>query len=196
MACAAPKLDKKSVRKRMIRRRNGLTRLEAADLSRKIEENLFSCEEFLSCNHILYYLSFGNEVRTDAMIARSLSLRKKVYVPRVIKSVRKMEICEIKNLETGLALNSLGIREPSGPQVKVVAPAKINAVVMPGAAFDASGGRVGFGGGYYDKLFAELPDNSLRIGIAYGFQVVGSLHQDYWDKKAQKVITEKNTLNG
>ena len=59
MACAAPKLDKAAVRKMMIRRRNDLTPKEVSDFSRKVEENLFSCEDFLSRNHVLYYLSFG-----------------------------------------------------------------------------------------------------------------------------------------
>ncbi len=195
MACAAPNLDKAAVRKMMIRRRNGLTPKEVSDFSGKIEENLFSCEDFLSCNHILYYLSFGKEVCTDAMILRSLSLQKKVYVPRIIKSGKKIEICQIDNLETGLNINALGIREPSGSHIKIVPATDIDAVVTPGLAFDGAGGRIGFGGGYFDKLFAELPDNSLRLGIAYSFQLVDSLYQDVWDKKVHKVFTEKDTLS-
>jgi 5-formyltetrahydrofolate cyclo-ligase len=193
MACATPKMDKAALRKRMIRRRNDITLDQVVDFSREIEANLFSCEEFLSREDILYYLSFGKEVRTDAMIARSLELGKKVYVPRIIKSENKLEICEIKNLETSFDINTYGIREPSG--VSVVSPTKIDAIVTPGLAFDSSGGRIGFGGGYYDKLFMELPGNSLRLGVAYGFQIVDSLHQDVWDKKVQKVFTEKDTLN-
>jgi len=193
MSCATPKLDKAAARKMMIRRRNDLSPDEVVDFSREIEENLFSCEDFLSRDHILYYLSFGKEVRTDAMIARSLMLGKRVYVPRIVKNVNKLEICEIENLDAGFELNDFGIREPSeGP---VVSPVKIDAVVTPGLAFDSSGGRIGFGGGYYDRLFVELPGNSLRLGVAYDFQIVDSLHQDVWDKKVQKIFTEKNTLN-
>ena len=184
------------MRQIMLRRRNSLSPDEVKDLSDKIEINLFSWEKFLSCDHILYYLSFGNEVRTDAMIDRSLSLRKKVYVPRILKSAGKLEICEIKNLEKGFALNSLGIREPYRFNHQTFSPNKIDAVVTPGLAFDGSGGRIGFGGGYYDKLFLELPDKSLRIGVAYDFQRVQSLYQDPWDKKVEKVITEKNMLCG
>ena len=177
----------------MIRRRNDLTLDEVVDFSGEIEANLFSCEDFLSRDSVLYYLSFGKEVRTDAMIARSLKLGKKVYVPRIIKTENKLEICEIENLETSFDINAYGIREPSGGAV--VSPARIDAIVTPGLAFDSSGGRIGFGGGYYDRLFMELPGNSLRLGIAYGFQIVDSLHQDIWDKKVQKVFTEKDTLN-
>ncbi len=193
MACASPKLDKAAVRKMMIRRRNDLTPNEVVDFSREIEENLFSCEDFLIRDSVLYYLSFGKEVRTDSMIERSLKLGKKVYVPRILKAENKLEICEINNLETGFGINFFGIREPS--EVPAVSPTKLEAIVTPGLAFDSSGGRIGFGGGYYDRLFMELPGNSLRIGVAYDFQIVDSLHQDAWDKKVQKVFTEKDTLN-
>lgn len=193
MACAIPKLDKAAVRKMMIRRRNDLTPDEVVGFSREIEENLFSFEDFLIRDSVLYYLSFGNEVCTDAMVARSLKLGKKVYVPRITEAENKLEICEIKSLETGFHINDFGIREPSG--VPAASPTKIDAIVTPGLAFDSSGGRIGFGGGYYDRLFMELPGNSLRLGVAYGFQIMDLLHQDIWDEKMQKVFTEKDTLN-
>ena len=191
MVFATLKTDKKYIRSTMLRRRNSLSREEVIDLSCKIEINLFSWKKFLNCDHILYYCSIGNEVMTDTMIDRSLSLRKKVYVPRILKKEGKLEICEIENLEKNFLLNSLGMREPHGINVKTVSPVKIDAVVTPGLAFDRSGSRIGFGGGYYDKLFVELPNQSLRIGVAYDFQRVESLYQDPWDKKVHKVITEK-----
>ena len=194
MVCTAPKLDKAAVRKMMVRRRNSLAAGEVTALSQKIEENLFSCDDFLDCQRILYYLSFNKEVGTDSMISRSLMLQKKVYVPRINKSAKKMEICQIKSLGVDMVLNDFGIREPV--HVPVELPKNIDAVVAPGLAFDRSGGRIGFGGGYYDKLFSELPKNTLLIGIAYNFQILDSLHQDFWDKKVQKVMTEKETLNG
>ena len=190
------KLDKVAVRKMMTQRRNDLNQKEIIELSGKIERNLFACKDFLSRQHILYYLSFGKEVSTDAMILRSLLLHKKVYVPRIKKNGRKIEICEIKSLETNFELNNFGIREPSGTCIQIVSPNKIDVVVTPGLAFDCSGGRVGSGGGYFDKLFEDLPNNSLSIGIAYSFQILGSLHQDSWDKKVQKVITEEGMLKG
>ena len=196
MACTNLKLDKVAVRKMMTQRRNDLNAKEIIELSRKIEKNLFSCEDFLCRQHILYYLSFGKEVSTDAMIMRSLLLHKKVYVPRVKKNTKKIEICEIESLEADFELNNFGIREPSGACIEVVSPNKIDAVVTPGLAFDYSGGRIGSGGGYFDRFFEDLPDNSLSIGIAYSFQILGSLHQDSWDKKVQRVITEEGLLKG
>ena len=194
MVCTAPKLDKVAVREVMVRRRNELAASEVTELSHKIEENLFSCYDFLDCQRILYYLSFNNEVSTDSMISRSLKLQKKVYVPRINNSAKKIEICQIKSLDLDIEPNDFGIREPV--HVPVELPKNIGVVVTPGLAFDRSGGRIGFGGGYYDKLFAELPKSTLLIGVAYSFQILDSLYQDIWDKKVQKVMTEKETLNG
>ena len=94
-------------------------------------------------------------------------------------------------MEEKFVVNTLGIREHCGAAFRTVSPFKIDAVVSPGLAFDSSGRRIGFGGGYYDKLFVELPNQSLRIGVAYDFQRVESLYQDPWDKKVHKGITEK-----
>ena len=103
------------------------------------------------------------------MIARSLLLQKKVYVPRINKSVKKIEICQIKSLGVEMAINSFGIREPVHAALQT--PEKIDAVV-------------------------ELSKSSLLVGLAYSFQIIDSLHQDFWDQKVQRVVTEKNTLNG
>ncbi len=195
MACAAPKMDKAAIRKKMIQKRNALAPKEVVELSRAIEKQLFSCKEFLSCKNILYYLSFGSEVHTDAMIGHSIALHRKVYVPRIIKNVKRMEICEIESLDGCFKLNSFGIREPSGSRVNTVPSTEIDAVVAPGLAFDGSGGRIGLGGGYYDRLFEQLPDSALRLGIAYGFQLFDTLCQDGWDQKVHKIFTEKATLN-
>ena len=193
MVCVTPKLDKEAVRKIMVRRRNDLAAGEVTELSQKIEKNLFSCNDFLDRQRILYYLSFNKEVSTDCMISRSLMLQKKVYVPRINKSAKKMEICHIKSLVVDMELNNFGIREPV--HFTIEQPKNIDVVIAPGLAFDRSGSRIGFGGGYYDKLFAELPKSTLLVGLAYNFQILDSLNQDFWDKKIQKIITEKEILN-
>ena len=173
MVCAALKLGKAEVRKIMLRQRNVLANSEVTELSQKIEENLFSCDEFLDRQRILYYLSFNKEVSTDSMISHSLTLKKKVYVPRIDKSTKKIEICQIKSMGADMELNNFGIREPLHATVEL--PENIDVVVIPGLAFDRSGARVGFGGGYYDALLAELPKSCLLIGVGYSFQILDSV---------------------
>jgi 5-formyltetrahydrofolate cyclo-ligase len=92
-------------------------------------------------------------------------------------------------------LGSYDIREPSLSNSKVVSPSKIDAVIAPGLAFDRSGARIGFGGGYFDWLFKKVPDETLRFGVAYEFQVVDSISQSSWDERVQRIFTENDTIN-
>lgn len=168
---------------------------DVLNLSRAVEDRLFACKDFSVCQNIMFVLSFGNEVRTDEMITRSLKDGKQVYVPRLIKRERRLEVCEITDMDQEFELGSYDIREPSRSNSKVVSPSIIDAVIAPGLAFDRSGGRIGFGGGYFDWLFKQLPDEALRLGVAYEFQVVDSIPQDSWDERVQTIFTENDTIN-
>ena len=168
---------------------------EVLNLSREVEDRLFACKDFLVCQNIMFVLSFGNEVRTDEMIKRSLKGLKQVYVPRLMIIERLLEVCEITDMDQEFELGTYDIREPSRSNSKVVSPSKIDAVIAPGLAFDRSGARIGFGGGYFDWLFKQLPDEALRLGVAYDFQVVESIPQDSWDERVQIIFTENDTIN-
>ena len=195
MVFASMKMDKFAVRQDMRQRRNSMSLDDVLNLSRSVEDRLFTCKDFSVCQNIMFALSFGNEVRTDEMIMRSLEDRKQVYVPRLITKERRLEVCEITDMDQEFELGSYDIREPSRSNSKVVSPSKIDAVIAPGLAFDRSGARIGFGGGYFDWLFKQLPDEALRLGVAYEFQVVDSIPQDSWDERVQMIFTESDTIN-
>ena len=195
MVFASKKMDKFAVRQDMRRRRDAMSLDDVLNLSRAVEDRLFSCKDFSSCQNIMFSLSFGNELRTDEMITRALKDGKQVYVPRLIKRERRLEVCEINDMDQEFELGTYDIREPSQSNSKVVSPSIIDAVIAPSLAFDRSGGRIGFGGGYFDWLFKQLPDEALRLGVAYEFQVVGSIPQDSWDERVQTIFTENDTIN-
>jgi len=187
-------MDKFAVRQDMKYRRSAMSPGEISTLSRAIEDRLFACEEFLACRDILFYLSFGNEVRTDEMITRSLENHQRVYVPRQVKRERRLEVCEITDMDQEFDLGSCGIREPARlGSSKVVSPSRIDAVIAPGLAFDRSGGRVGFGGGCFDWLLKQ--SSALRVGVAYGFQIMDSVPQDPWDERVQIIFADNDTIN-
>jgi len=189
------KMDKFAVRQDMKFRRDAMSLDDVLNLSRAIEDRLFACKEFSVCQHVMFYLSLGNEVRTDEMITRSLENHQRVYVPRLVPRERRLEVCRIADMNQEFELGSYDIREPSRLNTRVVSPSKIDAVIAPGLAFDYSGRRVGFGGGYFDWLLKQLPEGALRLAVAYGFQVVDSVPQDTWDEKVQKIFTENDTIN-
>ena len=186
-------MDKIAIRQTMKLRRDSMSRDDVFRLSRAIENRLFDCRKFSNCQDVLFYLSFGNEVRTDEMITRSLENHQRVYAPRLVKKERRLEVCEITSMDQEFALGSYDIREPS--RLNTVSPLKIDAVIAPGLAFDYSGRRVGFGGGYFDWLLKQLPAGALRLAVAYGFQILDSVPQDSWDERVQKIFTENDTIN-
>jgi 5-formyltetrahydrofolate cyclo-ligase len=195
MVGTSTKRDKFALRQEMNRRRDAMSLDEVLNLSQLIEGRLFVCEEFLVCRDVMFYLSFGNEVRTDEMIARSLEDGKRVYAPRLIQKERRLEVCEIKDMNQEFELGAYGIREPSRRDSRVVSPSEIDAVIAPGLAFDFSGRRVGYGGGYFDWLLKQLPESSLRLAVAYNFQIMSLVPQDSWDEKVQKIFADNDTIN-
>ena len=65
---------------------------------------------------------------------------------------------------------------------------------MPGVAFDVRGTRLGFGGGYYDRLLAlPMARAALTVGLAYAFQVLPQLPAAAWDRPVDVLVTERKT---
>ncbi|NLX76996.1 MAG: 5-formyltetrahydrofolate cyclo-ligase [Clostridiaceae bacterium] len=152
------------------------------------------------CNHpwfersktVFVYVSAGNEVRTNDIIEKAIRTGKRVCVPRVIPRV-KMEAVPISNPENDLQTGFFGILEPK-PHLRPVSEKETDLVIVPGLVFDLNGFRIGYGGGYYDKYLAQLPDTCKTIGIAFEFQVVDELPAEAHDRNVMAVITEKRVI--
>ncbi len=88
-----------------------------------------------------------------------------------------------------------GIREPAAAAPRV-APAELDLLVVPGVAFDRRGGRIGQGGGYYDRLLADPALRALRVGLAYAAQVVACVPAEGHDREVEVVLTERGQARG
>ncbi len=66
---------------------------------------------------------------------------------------------------------------------------------MPGVAFDRSGHRLGYGGGFYDRFLARLPARALRIGVAFDQQVLDELPAEEHDQPVDLVVTPSEVLH-
>lgn len=90
--------------------------------------------------------------------------------------------------DTGL----YGIPEPA-PDCALDA-ATIDAVLVPGLAFSRDGGRLGHGAGYYDRFLPRLREDTLRIGVCYGWQVIEDLPLEPHDVPMTHVVTDNETV--
>mgnify|MGYP001269410633 CR=1 FL=1 len=186
-----------AIRKKIIRKREALGNAKRDEKSLTIAQHLFELEEFKKSKAILCFLSLYHEVQTDVMIWGSFRLGKKVHVPLVNSKQGNLQVARIPSLDTKntkFVVGDYGVREPAPDVREIVSPSCIDFVIAPGLAFDVYGNRIGYGGGYYDKLLKELSRDVTQIGIGYDFQVRNLVPHSYLDRSVQFVITETKTL--
>jgi len=156
--------------------------------SREIEERLFSLPEIKSARTIMFFASFRSEVETVPMIRRVLDEGKRVILPKV--KGKELELFEINDFDKNVSSGTWGILEPCE-----TAPAKLDdldVIIVPGAAFDEQGSRLGYGAGFYDKLLFEF--KKPTIAIAFEQQIVPKVPADLHDVPVKKIVTEKRII--
>lgn len=95
--------------------------------------------------------------------------------------------------ETHLVPGPLSIRQPSADSPRV-AHDEIDAVIVPGVAFDETGARLGYGGGYFDRLLPMLRADCPRIGIAFDEQLVPEIPAEEHDEHVDIVVTPTRVI--
>ncbi len=178
----------------MIGLRNELSPQELRDKSILIRHNLFGIKQFKQAMTVMFYLSFRNEVQTPLMVRQALHEGKRVGVPVVCNNTKQLLISELHDLDNELRPGSFGILEPKPQFVRPMELSQIELVILPGVAFDELGHRLGYGGGYYDKLL-EQADNQLLFGLAYESQVVSALPTLPHDVKVNMLVTEQRLIH-
>ena len=73
-------------------------------------------------------------------------------------------------------------------------PAEIDLVLVPGLAFDAAGGRLGRGGGFYDRFLATLGPAAARVGVAFDAQILPEVPTDGLDARMSCVVTDARVM--
>jgi 5-formyltetrahydrofolate cyclo-ligase len=71
---------------------------------------------------------------------------------------------------------------------------ELDFILMPGVAFTREGVRLGYGGGFYDKLLARVPHRPTLVAGAFGLQVVAEIPQENTDRKVEWLVTEQETI--
>ena len=174
---------KKDIRRSALARRNQLAQLEWVNSSELIYQKLIKNNRYIHEDVIYCYVDYCNEVGTTKIIEHAWSMNKKVAVPRVLDDEMSFYyISSFDDLEEGFR----GILEPKKSCEEAF---EKGLVIMPGAAFDRTCNRIGYGKGYYDKYFSKYPD-LCKIAIAFSLQIVSEIQADKFDVKADCVITE------
>lgn len=133
------------------------------------------------------YAALEEEVRLDALLVAWLEEGKEVLLPRV-DGPGSIVLHRVSDLDQDLEPGLFGVREPLA-SCPVGDPGSVNAVLVPGVAFDRAGGRIGYGGGFYDRLLPGLPA-AVSVGVCYEAQLVDRVAREPHDVSVDAVVTE------
>lgn len=184
---ANPPRGKPVTRRTVLSRRDALTVEERASAEARITDEVMALFAKLPKGSVVaLYAAKGSEVGTGALDARARAAGLRVAYPIVEGGTRQLVFAEARIDE--LVPGPYGLREPAASAARV-ALAEIVAFVIPGVAFDRSGGRIGWGRGHYDATLSAAPA-AMRIGLAFECQVLDRVERDPHDAVLHHVVTE------
>ena len=190
------KLEKKRIREAMKQQRAALSHDEVREAAYLGADALFNPRLMNVLNRFsgfASYMSVGNEFPTDRIHKELLSLRLPMCVPYYHADKKAYAWAGFSSFDQ-LIPGYMGIPEPAYP--RLADPAMIDVVLVPGLCFDVCGGRLGYGAGVYDRLLPKLRAGTLRIGLAYDFQLSQArLPQEPHDLLMDYIVTEKQWVD-
>ena len=187
---------KQAIRKSIIALREQLPPDTRAAFSAAITERLLNLPEYQQADTVLGYMNFGAEFASEIWIQQVLADGKKLALPRVNRHTNQLDLYWVDDLENQLASGLWGIREPIVERCERLNTLnEVEFALLPGVAFTRSGARLGYGGGFYDKLLAHMTHQPTLAAAAFALQIVEQIPQEATDVKVEWIITEQETIN-
>lgn len=191
------------VRRALLRRRRAQAPEQAAERSLAAQKRLLASPCWRDAARVALYAGVREEMATDLLLREAWASGREVWLPRVrAADGGLMDFVRCAGPEC-LRPGAFGLNEPhpelpgAGPDDAAFQP---QLFLLPGVAFDRQGGRMGYGGGFYDRFLGalgrmrEAAGASARacplLGFCFGFQIVEKLPRAAWDQPVDGLCTE------
>lgn len=204
-------LHKSELRKSILAQRKALgpERLQAN--ANAVTKHVVALDQWIDAHIILLYMPIRQELDTAALLAEAWRMGKAVYMPRCDATVKGHMVMALVRGPEDFMAGAYGILEPrlecpildlgakhagqAGHADHAGQAGHAMLIFVPAVAFDVTGNRLGYGGGYYDRFLGhEAMAKTCRIGLAHGVQVVEALPREPWDCRMDAVVTEGGVL--
>lgn len=183
-------MTKNEIRREIRKKRRELGRAELIAGSSAAETALTSLAEFKTAAVVCVYVPLPGEMDTRQIIEKSWSIKKEVCVPAFKGKEDGYGLARFCR-ETQMAESRFGVMEPV--RKDWVDISGVDFIVVPGLAFDTSCGRVGHGGGFYDRILAGNTA-SFKAGLGFDWQVLDLVPMDKTDVRLDAVVTDKRVI--
>jgi len=186
-------IERECVRAETLQRRDGLAQEVRTTLSRRIITTLVSWIGNEGFDTVMLYLSMKSEVETFGLLDILLHQEKTVCAPVVDTYQLALTPRQIRDPKTELIQHRYGLLEPNAT-CPIFPISQLQLIIVPGIAFDATGYRLGYGKGFYDRFLAKCP-NAVRVGLAYQVQIVEDTRPQTWDIPVHYIFTENGSID-
>lgn len=185
--------EKTAARRQAREARRALDAATRALAATAVADRLLALPQVQAAGIVLAYSATAEELDLAETIERLRAGGATIAYPR-IESPGVLSLRMVDD-ETELVEGRLGIREPDTEALRIE-PSAIDVVFAPGVAFDAVGRRLGYGGGYYDRLIPSLSADCTVIGVAFDEQILMTVPADERDARVDLVVTPTGVLAG
>jgi 5-formyltetrahydrofolate cyclo-ligase len=184
--------DKKALRAWARRQRAEFLSLDAAvldDVSTRLSDAFLALIAERSWLHIAVFIPLAGEpdiwTPSQQLMATQAA---NIYAPRMMKE-KQLDLVMVTD-PAALVRGPFGVIEPPLSSEPLTDLTTLDAIFIPGLALSMDGGRLGFGGGWYDRLLARIPDKTIKIGLCWNEMLVDAIPMDAWDIRMDGILTE------
>ena len=176
---------KAALRRELLARRQAVSALDRENWDAAITRHLIDGFPQLAALVIGIYWPYKGEFDPRRAVRHFRDRGAKSALPEVVQKAAPLQF---KHWWPGVAM-ARGVYDIPVPQgTDVVVP---QVLIMPPVGFDASGFRLGYGGGFYDRTLASIMPRPLSIGVAYELSRVDSIRPQAFDLAMDYVVTER-----
>ena len=190
---------KQGIRQSIIAARQKMAVELRSEFSVAITQRILDLPAYKRAKIVLGYMSFGAEFSTSVWLQQALQDGKQVLLPKVNSSSKQLELYRVGDLRHEVAPGAWEIPEPLPERcVRLDALEQVDFILLPGVAFARDGARLGYGGGFYDKLLARINQGEGRPSLAaaaFSMQLLQEIPQEATDRKVEWLLTENEAID-
>lgn len=185
---AAVSAGKRALRARMLARRAVLSAEEVRRVGDRIADRIAATAAFRRARRVALYAASGGEPDLRRLFDLGREAGKTMLLPRCA-SGRRLAFHVVEDWRE-LAVGRYGVFEPPG-HLRRVAPEALDGVLVPAVAVGREGGRLGRGGGWYDRTFpGRATGHPWLVAAVHAFQVVDHVPSGPLDRAVDGWVTE------
>ena len=187
-------MEKRVLRKQLLGIRSEMNEQVRVEKSEKIVHQLINSPFYHEAKCIFSFVPFGHEVNIRRFLEYSVFEGRTVAIPKTLSERKEIEPYRFQKWDN-LTKGHFGILEPNEHITDKVERDEIDLMIMPGVGFDRTGGRLGYGGGYYDRFLAGLKQIPLLVGVCFQEQITDQLPMEEHDYRVHAVVTDQVVIH-